>query len=76
MVTGTEGSAEGCTSLTISHKRIGKEERSLGGKPVSDLTGLAHETILHLHRIVDRAAVADNRILADHARTDKHRGVH
>ena len=76
MMTGTEGPAECGTGLTIGHEGIGKEERCLSSKPVSNLTSLTHETILHLNRVVYRTAVADNRVLADHACTYEYRRVH
>ena len=76
MVRGREGSAEGRTGLTIGHKRVGKEQAGLGCKSVGNLTGLTHKAVLHLHTVIDRTTVTDNRVLADHARTDKHRGVH
>ena len=76
MMAGTEGTAEGSTGLTIRHERVGKKQARLGGKAIRDLTGLTHETVLHLHGVVDRATVTNDRILTDHTRTDKHRGIH
>ena len=76
MVTGTERSAEGGTSLTIGHKRVGEEERSLCRETICNLTGLTHKAILHLHRVIDRTTVADNGVLADDTCSDKHRRIH
>ena len=76
MVRGTEGSAEGGTGLTIRHKRVGEEQAGLSRKTVCHLTGLTHETVLHLHRVVDRATVTDDRVLTDHTRTNEYWGIH
>ena len=76
MVRSAEGAAESSTGLTISHKRIGEEQARLCRKPVGDLTSLTHEAILHLHGIINRATITDNRILTDHACSDKHWSVH
>ena len=76
MVAGAEGAAEGGTGLTVGHIRVGEEERSLSREAVRELTSLTHEAVLHLHRVVDRTTVADNRILTDHACADEHGRIH
>ena len=76
MMRGRERTTKSSTSLTISHKRIGKEQAGLSRKTIRNLAGFAHKAILHLDRVVDRTAVTDNRVLANHARTNKYRGVH
>ena len=76
MVRGTERTAEGGTRLTIRHKRVGEEQAGFGRKAVGHLTGLTYEAVLHLHRVVDRATITDDRVLTDHTRTDKHRRIH
>ena len=76
MVRGAEGSAESSTGLTIRHKRVGEEQARLSRKAVGNLASLTHEAILHLHGVIDRAAVTDNRVLTDHSRSDKHGGIH
>ena len=76
MVRGGEGTAEGCTCLTVGHKRVGKEETGLCGETVCNLTGLAHEAVLHLHGVIDATAVADDGVLTDDTRTDKYWGIH
>ena len=76
MMRGTEGAAEGSTSLTISHKGVGKEKTSLGRKAIGNLTSLTHEAVLHLHRVIDRATVTDDRVLTDNACTNEYRSIH
>ena len=75
MVRSRERSAEGGAGLTVGHKRVGKEQTGLGREAIGYLTSLAHEAVLHLHRVVDRATVADNRVLANHTRANEHRRV-
>ena len=73
---GTERSAESSTGLTICHKGIGKEQASLSGKAIRNLTSFTYKAILHLHRVVDRTSVANNRILTNHTCTYEYRGIH
>ena len=76
MMGGRERSAESSTGLTIGHIGISEEQAGLSREAIGNLTGLAHEAILHLHRVVDATAIADNGVFADDTRSDKHRGIH
>ena len=70
-----EWAAEGSTGLTIGHKRVCKEQAGLCCEAIGNLTGLAHEAVLHLHRVINRATITDNRVLADHASTNEYRRI-
>ena len=75
MMRGAERSAEGSTGLTIGHEGVGKEQARLSRKAIRDLAGLTHETVLHLHRVVDRTTVTDDRVLhRTHHRTLREAG--
>ena len=76
MVRSTEGTAERSTGLTIGHKRVGEEQAGLSRKAIGNLTGLTHKTILHLHGVVDRTTITDDRILTDDTRTNEYWGIH
>ena len=76
VVGGRERAAERGAGLTVGHVGVSKEQAGLSRETVGNLAGLAHEAILHLHGIVDGAAVADDGVLADNASADKHRRIH
>ena len=75
VVAGREGTAEGGTRLAVRHVAVGEEDALRGGKTVSYMAGLTHKAVLHLHAIDDARAVAYNRVLANHSRTDIYRVV-
>ena len=67
VVAGREGAAEGGAGLAVAHVAVGEEHALRGGEPVADLAGLAHEAVLHLHRVDDARALAHDGVLYDDA---------
>ena len=65
VVAGGEWTAEGGASLAVAHIAIGEKHALRSGEAIADLAGLAHEAVLHLHRIDDAGALADDRVLDD-----------
>ena len=70
MVGSRERAAESSTGLTIGHITVGEEHAGLCRKAVGNLASLAHEAVLHLHRVGDAATVRDDAVLADNTCAD------